>query len=70
MITSDYSVVLDGVLGPTLRAVFDPFEVCTRPDTTVLVLRGVDQAGLHAVLARTRDLGLTLLEVRNRTPPG
>jgi hypothetical protein len=70
MITGDYAVVLEGALGPRLRAAFDAAEIVTRSGTTTLVLREVDQAALHAVLARARDLGLILLEVRHQPPPG
>ena len=70
MITSDYTIVLEGAMGPVLRDAFDPAEICTRTGTTTLFLRGVDQAALHAVLARTRDLGLTLLEVQHQRPAG
>jgi hypothetical protein len=68
MITGDYSVVLEGCLGPALRAAFDPAEIQTRSGTTTVLLRSVDQAALHAVLARARDLGLTLLAVQHQPP--
>lgn len=71
MITGDYAVVVEGVLGPNLRAVFESVEILIGPDSTTLLLREVDQAALHAVLDRARDLGLTLLEVRHQPrPPG
>ena len=70
MITGDYAVVVEGALGPNLRAAFESAEILTRSDTTTLLLREVDQAALHAVLDRARDLGLTLLEVHHQPPPG
>jgi hypothetical protein len=49
---------------------FDGLELRTDAGNTVLAGRLVDQAALHGVLARLRDLGLPLLSVRRLpTPP-
>ena len=64
-----YRIRVRGVLGWVSRAYFDGFEVAEtagaggRP-STVLTGEVVDQAALHGVLARIRDLGLELEEVR------
>ncbi len=49
---------------------FDGMEVTPQPDgTTTLAGPVVDQAALHGLLAKVRDLGLVLLSVQ-RTEPG
>jgi hypothetical protein len=44
---------------------FDGMQVALKPDgTTVLSGRISDQAALHGLLAKVRDLGLTLISVQ------
>jgi hypothetical protein len=67
-VTSDvtrYEIRVEGVLDPGWSPWFDNLHV--RPDErgeTVIVGPVPDQAALHGLLSRIRDLGLTLLEVR------
>jgi hypothetical protein len=59
-----YAIRLKGHLGSRWAARFDGMTLTTRPDGTTL-LEGpvVDQAALHGLLQRVRDLGIPLLSV-------
>ncbi len=61
----NYEIRVKGYLGKNAAIWFDGFEVehTTEGET---ILRGaiVDQAALHGILARIRDLGLTLMLVQ------
>jgi hypothetical protein len=59
-----YVITVRGVAGPWVQGVFDDTEVSVVCDTTVLRCAGADQAALHGLLQRIRDLGLELLDVR------
>ncbi len=60
-----YEIRLERHLGPAVAALFAEFDVRHEPDgTTVLIGALPDQAALHGALARVRDLGLVLCEVR------
>lgn len=56
-----YEIRVKGAVGRALAGEFHPLEACTQT-----VLRGAlpDQAALHGVLHRIRDLGLELVDVR------
>jgi hypothetical protein len=62
---TNYEIRVKGYLGKNAAIWFDDFDVehTTEGET---VLRGtvIDQAALHGVLTRIRDLGLTLTLVR------
>jgi hypothetical protein len=67
-----YEIRLEGHLHPRWAAWFDGMTLTTRSDgTTVLEGRVVDQAALHGLLGKLRDLGLPLLSVTtsNRANP-
>ena len=59
-----YELRVEGHLDERWAAWFDA-DVITREDDGTTVLRGhlVDQAHLHGLLAKVRDLGLTLISV-------
>ena len=64
-----YEIRLQGRLDPRWSAWFDGMELTVDADgTTVLHGPVVDQAALHGVLARLRDLGLPLLSVARVEP--
>lgn len=68
-----YEIRLEGQLDARWAASLDGLSLRTEPDgTTVLFGPVVDQAALHGVLQRVRDLGLPLLSLvrvdGDRTP--
>ena len=65
-----YEIRLEGRLDPRWGAVLDPMTLAAGTDGTT-VISGVvpDQAALHGVLARLRDIGLPLISVA-RVEPG
>jgi hypothetical protein len=64
-----YEIRVNGVLGSGWSAWFDGLEV-TSDDRGQTTIAGpiADQAALHGLLARIRDLGLDLLLVRRTDP--
>jgi hypothetical protein len=59
-----YEIRLDGHLEPRWAAWFDGMSLTNDSDgTTVLSGPVVDQAALHGLLQRVRDVGLALLSV-------
>jgi hypothetical protein len=65
-----YEIRVQGHLDPRWTAWFDGMEMGQADDGTT-VLRGAvpDQAALHGVLARLRDLGVTLVAVTRGQRP-
>lgn len=60
-----YEIKVRGVLDQQWRDWFDGFSITPQADDqTLLTGRVADQAALHGVLAKIRDLGLPLLLVR------
>jgi hypothetical protein len=66
-----YEIVVNGHLSPRWAAWFDGFAITCEPDGTS-VLRGVvvDQAALHGLLQKLRDLGIPLLALNQLDPEG
>jgi hypothetical protein len=63
-VPSRYEIRLEGRLAPRWAGWFDGMTLTTAGDgTTVLSGPVADQAALHGVLARIRDLGLPLIAV-------
>lgn len=61
-VASRYRLRVDGHLGTHWASSFDGFTVTHEPDgTTTLVGEVADQAQLHGLLDRVRDLGVTLM---------
>lgn len=59
-----YQIRIAGLLDPSWSSWFEGMTVThMADDTTVLAGALVDQAALHGVLNKVRDLGLTLLTV-------
>jgi hypothetical protein len=59
-----YEIRVSGVLDDCWSSWFDGFTVDSRDGESVLRGPVVDQAALHGLLARIRDLGLPLVSVR------
>ena len=64
-----YEIRVNGVLGSGWSAWFDGLQL-TSDDRGQTTIAGpiADQAALHGLLAKIRDLGLELLEVRRTDP--
>jgi hypothetical protein len=59
-----YEIRIKGQLDPKLSAWFDDFAISHTPDgDTLLTGSVIDQAALHGVLVRCRDLGVTLISI-------
>lgn len=69
--TTTYRVRVDGHLGAHWASSFDGFTLAHEDDgSTTLTGEVADQAELHGLLARVRDLGVTLLSVETPTRQG
>jgi len=64
MTASDYEFRIIGRVSDSLLASFDGLEAEYAPAATVLHGTQLDQAALHGILERVRELGLELVEVR------
>ncbi len=67
-----YEIRLRGHLAPRWRTRLDALSLTNEADgTTTIRARAVDQAALHGLLEKIRDLGLTLISVAalDRTGP-
>jgi hypothetical protein len=64
-----YEIRVNGVLGSGWSTWFDGLQI-TSDDRGETTIAGpiADQAALHGLLAKIRDLGLELLEVRRTDP--
>ena len=59
-----YQIRVSSQLGPKWKDWFDGFEIQAQTgDETLLIGMVVDQAALHGLLAKIRDLGIPLLSV-------
>src|SRR5271154_6985119 len=63
-----YEIRVEGVLGSRWAAWFGGLQVQASGTQTVISGPLADQAALHGVLAKIRDLGLDLLSVRRLDP--
>jgi hypothetical protein len=64
-----YEIRVSGVLGPGWSAWFDGLQVTSdEHGQTIIAGPVVDQAALHGLLVKVRDLGLELLSVRRTDP--
>ncbi len=63
-ITETIEIRVQGRLDPRWRAWFDGMELVTTDDGTTVIRGAVaDQAALHGLLQKVRDLGLPLISV-------
>ena len=64
-----YEIRVRGVLDPRWSSWFEGMQLtCDRPDETTIAGPVADQAALHGLLAKVRDLALPLLSVRRVDP--
>jgi hypothetical protein len=64
-----YRVVVRGRLGEHLAGAFGPLDIDSQPGQTTLTGTFADQAQLHGLLDRLRDLGIHLISI-NPADPG
>ena len=65
-----YAVHVHGRLGPGWSAWFDGLDVRGADDGTTTIQGAVrDQAALHGLLRKVRDVGLPILSLTRVTPP-
>lgn len=64
-----YEITVEGVLEPRWSAWFDGMQLASDAGRTTIAGPVVDQAALHGLLAKVRDLGLPLLAVHRAEPP-
>ena len=62
--SASYEIRVEGQLGSDWSAWFDGLDVTTEGGQSVLSGDLADDAALHGVLERVRDLGLQLISVR------
>jgi hypothetical protein len=67
-LSASYEVAVEGLLGDSWSAWFDGLAVTTEGGHSVLYGELEDDAALHGVLAKIRDLGLQLISVRRLDP--
>jgi len=59
-----YEIRVKGSLGDLWSDWFDDFDIRVENDKTVLSGLVTDQAALHGLLTKIRDIGLTLLSIQ------
>lgn len=66
-IPQTYEITVQGHLPQDWEDWFDGMKIQTHPERNETILKGlvVDQAELFGLLLKIRDLGLTLIDVRN-----
>ena len=66
--STDYRIKLKGRLNHRWSDWFEQMAISTEGDKTILTGPVADQAALHGLLIRIRDLNLTLLSVEQTAP--
>ena len=67
---SHYEIRVKGVLDARWAAWFEDLQITSDGADTVISGPVADQAALHGLLAKVRDLGLVLISVRRGAGPG
>ena len=65
---SRYEIRVKGILDGRWTAWFEDLQVASDGDETVICGPVADQAALHGLLTKVRDLGLFLISVRHLDP--
>ena len=64
-----YEIRVEGILDECWSGWFDGMQVTSQTDSVTVIAGPVtDQAALHGLLAKVRDLGRTLISVRRVDP--
>ena len=69
-VSSRYEIRVKGILDERWTGWFGDLQVTSDGDETVIAGPIADQAALHGLLTKVRDLGLFLVSVRNLDEPG
>jgi hypothetical protein len=67
-LNSRYDIRVKGILDQRWSAWFEDLEVSSDGEETVISGPVADQAALHGLLTKIRDLGLFLISVRHLDP--
>jgi hypothetical protein len=67
-LNSRYEIRVKGILDVRWTAWFEDLQVTSDGDETVICGPVADQAALHGLLTKVRDLGLFLISVRHLDP--
>ena len=67
-LNSRYEIRVKGILDRRWAAWFEGLQVISDGDETVIAGPVADQAALHGLLIKVRDLGLFLISVRHLGP--
>ena len=67
-VNSRYEIRVKGILDGRWTAWFEDLQVASDGDETVICGPVADQAALHGLLTKVRDLGLFLISVRHLDP--
>jgi hypothetical protein len=67
-LNSRYDIRVKGILDQRWSAWFEDLEVSSDGEETVISGPVADQAALHGLLTKVRDLGLFLISVRHLDP--
>jgi hypothetical protein len=68
-VTVRYEIRVEGILDEQWSAWFDGMQITSESDgVTIIVGPVTDQAALHGLLAKVRDLGLPLISLRRLDP--
>jgi hypothetical protein len=67
-VNSRYEIRVKGVLDQRWTAWFEDLEITSDGQETVISGPVADQAALHGLLTKVRDLGLYLISVRHLDP--
>ena len=65
---SRYEIQVNGILDGRWTAWFEDLQVSSDGEETVICGPVADQAALHGLLTKVRDLGLFLISVRHLDP--
>jgi hypothetical protein len=67
-LNSRYEIRVKGILDGRWAAWFEDLQIASDGEETVIAGPVVDQAALHGLLIKVRDLGLFLISVRHLDP--